>query len=413
MPATGDILPLMRFSVSTEFHSAAGGLDAAFGFATENAVLRQYVTAQLRERGVLTFRQFMQMALYHPDEGYYRRRDPIGARGDYLTSPELHPLFGALLRRQLAEMWEALDRPAAFSLIEMGAGSGTLARAILAGRDSGGFDAALRYTIVEPDGRLRETQARTLGSLASAVSWQDALATQPPDAYGCLLSNELIDSFPVHRVIVRDGRLRELLVGMENERFIDVEGQLSTPALAEYFARIGVLPGEGCIAEVNLDALEWMRAAARAIGRGFVLTLDYGHPARQLYAPWRRQGTLLCYSRHTVHADPYVRIGQQDLTAHVDFTALALAGEAAGLQTLGFTSQQRFLSALGIAEALAGGPGGNLPLEEYLARRRAVADLLNPEGLGRVRVLAQGKAAGSPGLRGFAQDNEVEALWTR
>lgn len=353
----------------------------------------------------------MQLALYHPEEGYYRRREPVGARGDYLTSPELHPLFGALVRRQLAELWLTLDRPAAFTVIEVGAGTGALARSML-GVPEDEFGGALRYLIVEPERRLRELQARTLGSLAGAVRWQDTLDTAPTVAHGCVLSNELIDSFPVHRVTVRDGRLRELWVGLEGGRFLDVEGDLSTPDLAAYFDRLGLLPGEGCAAEVNLDALTWIAEASATIDRGFVLTIDYGYPARQLYAPWRRQGTLLCYSHHTVHTDPYVRLGQQDMTAHVDFTSLATAGEEAGLRTLGFATQQRFLAALGIEEALRGGPGG-AGLEEYLARRRAVADLLNPEGLGRVRVLLQGKNAGAPALRGFREGDEVESLWMR
>src|SRR5581483_3401663 len=395
-------MPLMRSSPSADQHSREpddaarlAELHAGFGSNTENAVLRQHITAELQVHGLLTFRRFMQLALYHPDEGYYRRREPIGARGDYLTSPELHPLFGAVLRRQLAELWAALDRPSTFTVVEVGAGSGALARAIL-GVPEDAFGAALRYLIVEPDPRLRTLQTRTLGSLADAVRWREALAAEAAPV-GCVLSNELVDSFPVHRVTVRDGRLRELWVGLEDGRFVDVEGDPSTPELAAYFARLGLLPGDGCVAEVNLDALAWLREAAAAIDRGFVLTLDYGYPARQLYAPWRRQGTLLCYSRHTVQTDPYVRIGQQDLTAHVDFSSLAAAGEPAGLQTLGFTTQQRLLAALGIDEALRGGPAA-LGLEEYLARRRAVADLLNPEGLGRVRVLLQGKHAGTPAL---------------
>src|SRR5579883_708265 len=373
-------MPLMSFSVSSRYDAVGAGtsgtkgltpdagatdLRAMFGSNTENAVLRRHVTAQLQARGKLTFREFMQIALYHPEEGYYRRREPIGARGDYLTSPELHPLFGALLRRQLAALWRALQRPAVFTVVEVGAGSGALARAILgAGGDE--LDAALHYQIVEPEPRLRELQARTLGSLAGVVRWRESLAAEPAVANGCVVSNELIDSFPVHRVTVRDGRLRELWVGVDGDRFVDVEAEPSTPELSAYFARLGLLPGEGCLAEVNLDALAWIREAAAAIDRGFVLTLDYGYPARQLYAPWRRQGTLLCYSRHTVHSDPYVRLGQQDLTAHVDFTSLAAAGEGTGLRTLGFTTQQRFLAALGIDEALRGGPDG-ANLEEYLA----------------------------------------------
>src|SRR5207253_206106 len=161
--------------------------------------------------------------------------------------------------------------------------------------------------------------------------------------------------------------------------------------LAAYFARLGLLPGQGCAAEVNLDALDWQRAVASVVSRGFVLTLDYGYQAPQLFAPWRRDGTLLCFYEHAVTTDPYQRIGRQDLTAHVDFTSLARAGADAGLQPLGLTSQRRFLAALGITDALRGGPASAPSLEEYLARRRAVETLLDSEGLGRIRVFVQGK----------------------
>jgi len=184
----------------------------------------------------------------------------------------------------------------------------------------------------------------------------------------------------------------------------------STSELATYFDRLGFLPAEACVVEVNLEAVHWIASAAAALERGFVLTLDYGYPARELFAPWRREGTLLCFYQQTVSTDPYARVGRQDITAHVDFSSLARAGAAAGLETLGFTTQSRFLAALGAADALAGGPAAVGGLEEYLARRRAVEALLNPEGLGRIRVLAQGRRVGRPALRAFADADESSTL---
>jgi SAM-dependent MidA family methyltransferase len=169
------------------------------------------------------------------------------------------------------------------------------------------------------------------------------------------------------------------------------------PALEDYFRRLGLLPGEDCQAEVNLDALDWMKAAARALGRGFVMTFDYGYPADQLYAPWRRQGTFLCFYRHNASVDPYVRVGRQDMTSHVDFTSLIQAGEEAGLQTVGLTSQARFLDALGIGGALSGAAQAELSLEEYYARRRALTELLDPAGLGRIRCSSRARAWESRG----------------
>jgi SAM-dependent MidA family methyltransferase len=175
----------------------------------------------------------------------------------------------------------------------------------------------------------------------------------------------------------------------------------AAPALRAYFDALGLLPGEGCEAEVNLDAVDWMRQAAGSLRRGYVLTIDYGYPAEMLYAPWRRRGTLMTFYRHGPGEDPYVRIGRQDMTTHVDFTTLARTGEANGLCTLGFTTQSEFLAALGIGDALAGRPDPKA-LEEHYALRRAVIELSDPAGLGRVGVLVQGKDVPDSPLRGLA-----------
>jgi SAM-dependent MidA family methyltransferase len=376
-----------------------------FGSATENTLLRRRLAERIEREGPISFHTFMELVAHDPDDGYYATRSAFGPDGDFVTSPQLHPIFGALLARQLEQCWQLLDRPAPFRVVEQGAGSGRLARALIAALPTE-LARVLSYTIVEAQPAQAQAQRLTLGSLANDVGWDTTLPTQAH----VVLSNELIDSFPVHRVVLRDGVLRELLVGIDADgAFIDVETQPTTPRLPAYFAALDLLPGEGCQAEVNLDALDWMREVAARIEHGFVLTLDYGYPAARLYAPWRRDGTLLCFFRHTTSTDPYSRIGRQDITAHVDFTALARAGGEHGLTAVGFASQQNFLGALGIGEALAGGPGA-LGFEEFLARRRAVEALLDPEGLGRIRVLAQAAGfAEPPILRGFAA-NELELL---
>ncbi|MEX0801546.1 MAG: SAM-dependent methyltransferase [Dehalococcoidia bacterium] len=372
-----------------------------FEAATENAALADAIRAAIAERGAVPFRDFMDLALYHPQHGYYcSRRDKMGREGDYLTSPEVSPVFGVLVGRQLREMWQAMGSPARFDVVEAGPGSGRLARDILrwARNHTPGLGEALAYTLVEVSEPMIDRQRETLAEESERVAWRTGL---PDGIEGCILSNELLDSFPVHRVEVRDGELLEVFVDWDGSAFVEELRPPSTPELARYFEDLGLLPGEGCRAEVNLAAPQWLRAAGDALARGFVLTFDYGYAANELYAPWRSDGTLLCFHRHNPSADPYVRIGRQDITAHVDFTTVRAAGESAGLQTLGLVSQSELLTSLGIADALSPPAEGDTDLEGYYARRRAVSELLDPAGLGRIRVLAQSKGLVRPRLSGL------------
>ncbi|MCH8995245.1 MAG: SAM-dependent methyltransferase [Chloroflexi bacterium] len=374
-----------------------------FERTTENPELVELLRRRIEAEGAITFHDFMETALYHPQHGYYTARQPMGREGDYLTSPEVHPIFGALVAKQLYQLWELMEQPERFDVVEQGAGSGLLARDILrwASKREPSFHKALGYRIVEISPALRRRQQETLAPPRAGIEWLEEL----PDAIeGCLLSNELIDSFPVHRIVHRDRQLMELYVTSRDGRFEEVVGLASTERIAEYFADVGLWPGDGCVAEVNLHAIDWMTAAAQALRRGVVLTFDYGYPAEELYAPWRRDGTLLCFYRHNASNDPYARIGKQDMTSHVDFTSLMRAGESSGLQVAGFTTQSRFLSNLGIGVGVdtiaKESPGA---LEEYYARRRAVQDLIDQAGLGRIRVLAQRKDVAPTELWGFKE----------
>lgn len=372
-----------------------------FGRHTENDTLRDLIAVEIAERGSITFHRFMELALYHSRHGYYAAtEEAIGRRGDYLTSPEISPLFGAMIGRQAAEVWERLGHPREFTIIEAGPGAGTMAMDVLrwAARAAPELRCALRYVLVERAAAQRARQRRLLDG-EEGVSWSETL---PADVSGIIFSNELLDAFPVHLVRVADGRLQEGFVVARGGRFEEAWRPPSTADLPAYFQALGRLPGDGARAEVNLDAPRWMGAAARSLARGLVLTLDYGYPAAKLYAPWRKQGTLLCFSRHTAGDDPFVRIGRQDMTAHVDFTTVARAGIDAGLALAGFASQREFLTALGIHEALAGPKN-----EEYVARYRAITELLEPAGLGRVRALAMTRDIDGAPLRGFAGSDDV------
>ena len=359
---------------------------------------------EIARRGPMTFARYMELALYAPGLGYYMRdADRIGATGDYYTSSHLHPLFGEMIARQLDEMAACVG--GAFTVEEQGAGKGALAYDVLSAleRVRGAPAGRLSYVIVERSPAMVARQRRLLEPWAASgvVRWADALPAAPIE--GCILSNELVDAFPVHRVVRRDGRLAEIYVDATADGLVETIGPLSTPELEAYLARVGATLIEGQCADLNLAALDWMRGVGRALGRGFALTVDYGYPADELFAPHRRRGTLLAYSRHRTSEAFYDRIGRQDLTAHVDFTALASAGREVGLEVTGWTDQTNFLLGLGAAEAA----------EAHLAeaadeagRERVLAGvrgLLDPHGMGRIfKVLIQHKGLEAPRLRGLS-----------
>ena len=380
-------------------------METEFEAATENLALKEAIVERIQREGGISFRDFMTMALYEPRLGYYCSNRPvIGRDGDYLTSPEVSPIFGAMAGRQLQQMWEAMGSPPRFDIVEAGAGNGTLCRDVLSWmrRAAPAILEATRYTIVEPLQALETRQRRAieLDRLEDRVRWQGEL---PSGIEGCIVTNELLDSLPVHRVATEDGRLREVFVTWDGARFGEELRDPSKLEIETYFERVGLLPSEGCTAEVNLAAIEWMTQAGEALQRGFVLTFDYGYEAEELYAPWRKDGTLLCFYKHNPSGDPYARIGRQDMTSHADFTSVRRSGEKAGLKTTGLVTQSDFLINMGISEAVPPGDG-EIGLEEHLARRRAVSELLDPAGLGRIRVLAQAKGVDDVPLRGFASD---------
>jgi SAM-dependent MidA family methyltransferase len=342
----------------------------------------------------------MSWALYDPDVGYYSRpRSPLGERGDYYTSPELHPAFAALIGRLVEQVWAVLGRPNSFVLHESGPGTGRFARDLLDSlqRYQPELYTVFSYHLDERSPALRLEQQRLLtraGHL-DRVRWVEGF--ESGEAPNFLFANELLDAFPVHLVERRADSLLELYVTLEDDRLALVPGPLSAPELAAYFQRLGTWPGEGCRAEVNLAALEWLRWAAAAVERGLVLLLDYGYPAELLYSPSRRSGTLLCYYQHTLNSNPLRHIGEQDITAHVDFTSLQRAGEAGGLEPLGLVSQRRLLGNLGWSRLRGMVESTPLPPTERAANLRALDSLIDPQGLGRVLSLAMQR-----GLEDFA-----------
>jgi SAM-dependent MidA family methyltransferase len=346
----------------------------------------------------ITFATYMEMVLYAPEVGYYARTpDRIGSRGDFFTSPHLGVDFGEMLAIQLAEMWELLGRPHPFTVVEMGAGQGLLAKDILNYWQQQYPELLADYVIVETSAAMRRCQQQVL--VNQPVRWLEWTDLSPESITGCLFSNELIDALPVHQVVVKDGGLQEIYVAVDNDnQFQEVLGTPSTPQLLEYFeqAEIPILSyADGYRTEVNLAAIDWLQTVGSKLNKGYLLSIDYGYTSQRYYNPQRSQGTLQCYYQHRYHSNPYLHIGQQDLTAHVDFTSLIRQGNLLGLQELGFTKQGMFLMALGLADRIAE-PG-------TLERRQALHQLIDPIGLGGFGVLLQGKNVGTASLQGFRE----------
>ena len=357
----------------------------------------------VRARGPLTVAAFMDLALYHPERGYYARAARRSGRaGDFFTSVDVGPLFGELLAVQIAEMGDLLSSassaPSAsssFDVVEAGAGSGRLAADILRAmaRSRPELVERVQLSLVEASPAARAAQVETLRgifdrSFTSAVSVPDSIE-------GVVFANELLDAFPVHQVVMREDGLKEVYVSPQLRL---IERAPSTPALAEYLERLKVRLEPGWRAEINLRAVEWVRDIARRLRRGFVILIDYGHEAHELYSASHSAGTLTSFLKHTTGTPPQdastpawlEHPGDQDITAHVDFTSVRAAAEAEGLTTIGFLDQTYFI--LGLLDT------NQTP---DFRERLALKTLLMPGGLGStMKVLILGKNVGSPALAG-------------
>jgi SAM-dependent MidA family methyltransferase len=358
------------------------------------------ITERIRERGPMTVAAFMEMALYDPDEGYYARAaQRSGRAGDFFTSVDVGPIFGELLEVQIAEMARLFGVPASapsFDLVEAGAGNGRLSADILAAmreRDPELLD-SVRLHLVEESAAARASQSAALGSLASRL-----VASQPslPDSFeGILVANELLDAMPVHHVAQREHELAELYVHADEHGGLRlVEGPLSTPELSAYLDRLDIRLQPGWQADISLAGVNWITEAARRLRRGFLILIDYGHDARELYSATHSAGTLTTFTGHRSAGSESSmpawlgNPGQQDITAHVDFTSVRAAAEAAGLTTIAFLDQTYFL--LGLLSSIRN-PQSSI---------RNLQTLVMPGGLGSTqKVLILGRNVDVPALVG-------------
>jgi SAM-dependent MidA family methyltransferase len=361
-----------------------------------NPELIEFIRARIVSGGPVSFRWFMEQALYHPQHGYYASgRAAIGRRGDFFTSVSIGALFGKLLAAQFLEMWEHLGRPDPFTLVEQGANTGDFAADVLAALKLASPDCldALRYVIVEPFEPLRERQEARLGSFPQ-VRWRKSIGELEPFC-GVHFSNELPDAMPVHLVRFTGGAWHELHV---DERFEWVAGPLSSPELAE--ATESLPSVENYRTEVNLEAREWIGALASRLVRGYVLAIDYGFPREIYYSPERSGGTLACYANHRRSDDPFEAVGEADITAHVDFTGLAAHAEKCGFRLAGFTDQHHFMVGLGSRE-FADTTSPQTP--ERQKSMRAFQTLMHPNFMGMAfKVLALRREVEEKPLQGFA-----------
>jgi SAM-dependent MidA family methyltransferase len=376
--------------------------------AASQTPLHSYLLETLRHSGPFTFAQYMQLCLYHPEWGYYTRGpERMGVQGDYFTSADLHPVFARLIARQAVEMWHLLDRPPRFTWVEMGAGRGLFARDFLnwtamAWPD---FHAALDYAAVEPGLRRRRRLLEVAASDKLRVT--ESLEELDP-VTGCFFSNELVDAFPVSVVTRSGGRLKEVYVAAEGETLREKLGPISGSAVAAEVARYTNQLEEGHRVEVCLTAARWIRSVAEKLARGFVITIDYGDLAARLYTKERPRGTVLAYHRHTTSEDFLAAPGEQDLTAHVNFSALMDAGGEAGLEFSGFTTQEKFLMALGeqpqFSELYEPGQTELERLQARLNLKRLIfpGEMEGPAGMGTIfKVLIQHRGVPARPLTGL------------
>ncbi len=364
------------------------------------------IASEITRSGPIPFVRFMDLALYHQQFGYYMRppeegSERIGWSGDFYTSSDVHSTLGQAIAKQARQIDALLGHPAPFTVVEMGAGKGLLARdflqSMLVQPDS--LRERLRYVLVERSPAMRESQRQNLAhwlSLPGLVAWVENLDSLAPRSLtGLFFSNELVDAFPVHRIQMVGGQVQELFVRYEDGKFVETLRPLSTTQLVAYLDRLNLTLPEGYRAEINLLAQGWMQQVAQTLDRGVVLTIDYGHTAQDLYGPDRPHGTFLCYYHQMASENPFERIGLQDMTSHVDFTSLATVGLEAGLSVTGFTNQMSFLIGLGIEDMIA-------QLEPDSPEFRAAIHLLKPDGMGRTfKILVQHKGIEAPVLEGL------------
>lgn len=354
----------------------------------------------------------MDIALYEPGLGYYMKDTArIGKEGDFYTSPHLHPIFGAMLGRQMLEMQHFLNNTEVFHIVEMGAGIGYLAKDILdyliVSKKGENFFNAFKYTIIELNPAIRAKQQELLADHKDKIEWVSNLDELEP-FIGCFLSNELLDAFPV-RIVEMDRDLTEIYLSVSDDKLIEIRKPPSKEVmqyLKEFSIDLSCM--QPCRTEINLRIKDWLLQLNEKLKEGFILTIDYGYPSIEYYTEERNKGTLLCYHKHQISENPYINIGEQDITSHINFSSLHKWGDEMGLKTVGFCPQGTYLISLGIDEVIAELYGESPDAYDDLAK---IKGLIFSEGMGEShKVMIQYKGQRSPSLKGFALRNQMKRL---
>jgi SAM-dependent MidA family methyltransferase len=362
--------------------------------------LTEIIREEIIKKGGITFAEFMETALYHPGLGYYTSGGArIGKRGDYYTSPSVDPAFGEVLAGFIAGSASLLN-VSGFRVIEFGGGRGTLAGDILDSLERKHRECYGRaeYLIIERENPTPDALDKALDKHGAKIEFISDISEMGTDGVsGIILSNELVDALPFHRVRFRGGSLKEIFVTLRNDEFAEVEDEPSTAGISGYFDGYGISLREGQEAEVNLNAGRWLGEAVKLLREGFILTIDYGFLAPELYSPERMKGTYKCMHKHSISENPYLNIGGQDITAHVDFSNLIRAGDSLGLKKIKYTTQGQFLIDWGVLGTMSGMSGSEgLSADETFKRNRAIKNLFLPGSMGNsFKVLLQSKNIGN------------------
>ena len=368
-------------------------------------LLSEIIIERIKKEGPISFRDFMEMALYYPKLGYYNSApNKIGLNGDFYTSANLTVAFGAMIGRQIEEMWQNLERKP-FKIVEYGAGTGLLCHDILDYlKNNNSLYDSLSYCIIEKSSHMREVQKK---HLHDKVSWYSAI-NKIPKLNGCVLSNELIDNFSVHQVVM-DDQLQEVFVDYK-EGFTEIL-KPAKKELIDYFTSLNIQLPKGFRTEVNLEVKPWIKSISQSLKKGYVITIDYGSISSELYNNRRSCGTLLCYHKHHKNENPYQFIGQQDITTHTNFSAISHWGSQYGMDYCGIVDQAQFLLALGIKEYQNSTLNNNasnlaLAMQESLINYRLLVDM----GI-KFKVLIQQKAVPEYPLSGLKFLNSSRAIF--